>query len=292
MLIKLLLLLVGVALLWAAVGSSRVVRQPRYAPDVTPDDVGLAWQGLSLKTRDGILISGWLIRHPAPQGVLLLLHGFGTSKADLLDIAQAFYPLLSCHLLMIDFRGHGASGGDTLSFGRKEMQDIKAALDFLSAETTFRELPVGLFGISMGGSIGLMAAASFPQIRAVMTDSAYADLGCAIARAQWLAYHIPRIPLGQLVIWGSEIRLGCRLQELSPVHRIGQIAPRGVFIVHGRLDQRILPQEGEALFQAAGEPKELWLLPKAEHVSSFYLYRQEYLSRAAQFFRGALGGKA
>lgn len=292
MFIKLFFFLAAGAFLWAVVGSSRVVYQPRYAPEVTPTELGLPWQPLRLETQDRISIDGWLIRRSVAEGVLLLLHGFGTCKADLLDVVRAFYERLPYHLLLIDFRGHGASGGGRLSFGQKELLDVKAALDFLSADPVMGELPVGLYGISMGGAIGLIAAAWFSQIQAVVADSAYADFGRTLARTQWLAYHIPRLPLGQMVIWATEIRLGCRLSELSPVNFIGRISPRPVFVIHGMLDLRILPEEGRRLFEAAGQPKSLWLTPQAEHVASFYLHREEYLSKIGQFFQDALHGKA
>lgn len=274
-------------ILFGTLASSRVVHQPRYRPPTLPGDFGLPWEDLRLTTQDKVPIAGWFIPSPNPTGVLLLLHGFGTCKADLLDLAQAFHIEGPYHLLLIDFRGHGASGGQILSFGLREVLDIQAALAFLSDDPRGRELPVGLFGISMGGAIGLLAAARFPQIRAIVSDAAYADLSNAIARAIRRAYYIPRFPLGQMVIWATQLRLRCPMRDLSPVHAIGKIAPRGVMMIHGLKDQSVPPEEGKALFQAAGEPKALWLVPEAEHVASFYKDRQEYLRRVLGFFKDA-----
>lgn len=272
-------------------GSYRVVRQVRYCPPDTPSDVGLPWEPLELKALDGTKISAWFIRHPQAKGTLLLLHGFGTCKADLLDVARAFHLTGSFHLLMIDFRGHGFSGGKFISFGRKELMDIQAALDFLSHEPDLQSFPIGCYGISMGGSIALLAAATYPQIRAVVSDSAYADLAQTIARIHRMAYHIPRIPLGQVVIWGTECRLKSRMGALSPVNFIGKISPRPILLIHGALDRSIPAEEGRILFQAAGEPKEFWFVPGAEHVSSFYQNPSEYTNRVLEFFEDGLYGK-
>lgn len=275
-------------LLWGWVGSSRVVHQVRYQPQATPADYGLAWEPLALATCDRIRISGWLIRHPHPTGVLILLHGFGTGKADLLDIAQAFHRNGSYTLALIDFRGHGFSAGATLSFGLREVWDIEALLDFISQDPALKNLPIGCYGISMGGAIGILAAARFPAIRAVVSDSAYSDLPKAIARVQRIAYHIPRVPLGQMVIWGTELRLGCRLPKLNPRNVIGKISPRAALVIHGMQDKSVPFQEAQALFDAAKEPRELWLVSEAEHVASFYRNQKEYLERVLVFFDHAL----
>jgi len=140
----------------------------------------------------------------------------------------------------------------------------------------------------MGGAIGILAAARAPQIKAVVSDCAYAHLGKAIARAVWMSYHIPRIPLGQMVVWATRVRLGCSLRSLSPVERIGKISPRSVLIVHGSEDKSVPPESAQILFEAAGEPKRLWLVSGAEHVASFYRSKEEYLRLVFGFLNDAL----
>ncbi len=292
--VRLLLLGALVGLLWSAIGSQRVLHQPRYRPPSRPSDYRLPWEPISIQTSDRLAISGWLIRSPGrnPVGTLLLLHGYGTSKADLLDLAQALHQRGLFHLALIDLRAHGESGGSVFSYGKREVLDLGAMLDFLSHEPSLQRFPVGVLGISMGGAIGMQAAARFPQIRAVVADSTYADLPKAIARTQWMAYHIPRIPLGQMVIWMTSARLRCRLSTLSPIVVVGKIAPRPLLIIHGMKDKWILPTEAQALFQAAREPKALWLVPDAEHVGGFYTHREEYTRRVEEFFKDAFSRAA
>lgn len=241
-----------------------------------------------MNTSDGLALSAWWIPHPHPQGVLLLLHGYGACKADLLDLAASFHRVGVCHLLLLDFRAHGDSDGSQVSFGRREVLDVEAALAYLAQRAETRALPVGCFGVSMGGAVGILAAARFPAIRAVAVDSVYADLAKAIARTQWLTYHIPRVPLGQWCVWGTELRLGCRLAELSPVQAAARLSPRALLVVHGMKDAGVPPEEGKILYESAGHPKELWLVPDADHASGFYLERERYSRRLSEFFQHAL----
>ncbi len=253
-----------------------------------PGDFGLPWEPVSLKTSDQLHLSAWWIPHPRAAGTIILLHGYGAAKGDLLDLANALHRQSPFHLLLLDFRAHGDSEGNQVSFGAGEMLDLEAALDFLAGRPEARSLPIGCFGVSMGGAIALLAADRFPALRAVAVDSVYADLAKAIARTQWLTYHIPRIPFGQLCIWGTELRLARRLDRLSPIRVVGRLAPRPLLVIHGERDAGIPPEEGSALYEQAGHPKEMWLVPGGDHVSSFYLNSDRYTRRVTEFFQDAL----
>lgn len=241
-----------------------------------------------MNTSDGVSLSAWWIPNPQAEGSLILLHGYGACKADLLDLAASFHQGSRFHLLLLDFRAHGDSAGQQVSFGNREVLDVEAALSFLAEKPESRHLPVGCFGISMGGAVAILAAVRFPVIRAVAVDSVYADLAKAIATSQWLTYHIPRVPWGQLALWGTEFRLGCRLQNLSPIRVVNRLAPRSLLVMHGMEDVGIPSEEGRMLYEAAGKPKDLWLVPGAGHASCFYLERQTYPRRVLEFFRNDL----
>ena len=50
-------------------------------------------------------------------------------------------------------------------------------------------------------------------------------------------------------------------------------------------------RHAQLLFDAAGEPKELWRLPGVAHVGAYFADRGEYVHRVTSFFRSALGGR-
>lgn len=269
---------------WGFIGSARVVTQARFCPSLSPGTFGLPWESLRLRTQDRVPIDAWLLRHPRAEGILLMLHGYSASKADLLDVARSFFEAGRYHLLLIDFRAHGGSGGRRISFGKQEVLEIQAALEFFKGIPEFASLPIGCYGISMGGAIAILAAARFAQLQAVVTDSAYADLARALAASQWLKYRIPRFPLGQAVIWGTQLRLRTRLKELSPLRVVARIAPRPILFIHGEADLAIPAEGAKALFAAAAEPKQLWLVPGAQHADAFYRQPQVYTQRVLEFF--------
>ena len=80
---------------------------------------------------------------------------------------------------------------------------MRAVLDYVSQDPVLRQLPIGCLGLSMGASIGWLAGKQLQSIRAFVSDSAYTDLNKAIARGIWMSYHIPRFPLGQIILWAT-----------------------------------------------------------------------------------------
>lgn len=205
----------------------------------------------------------------------------------MLDLAGALHRRSPFSLLLMDFRGHGHSGPGPVTFGFREHQEVKAALDLVSGDPHLKDLPVGCWGISMGGAVALLAAARYPQILGVVTDAAYSEVGKAIARAQWLTYHIPRVPLGQLVIWAVEFRLRCRAARMDPFRVMGRLPPRPVLLIHGGRDRTVPLGEGEALYRSAGEPKRWWLIPESEHATCYYDRTEEYVRKITEFFQDA-----
>ncbi len=106
----------------------------------------------------------------APADVVVLLHGFGMSRASMLDLgAQLLERGSAARALALDLRGHGATRcpADTAVYAYPPMCGDLLAL--LAAEA-----PAGahLVGHSMGGQIGLLAAVSRPDLVRSLTTIA------------------------------------------------------------------------------------------------------------------------
>ena len=69
-----------------------------------------------------------------------------------------------------------------------------------------------------------------------------------------------------------------------PVDSVAQISPRALMIAHGAQD-RVLPVENAyQLFEAAKEPKELYIMPQAGHCCLLEEGGDEYAERIVGFF--------
>jgi fermentation-respiration switch protein FrsA (DUF1100 family) len=187
-------------------------------------------------------------------------------------------------VLSFDFRGHGESPGQC-TFGKQEQLDIHAILDQIGQDACLAHLPIGYLGISLGGAIGLLAAAGDQRIQALLCDASYARLGPVVARHQRLTYGLPEAPFGWMTQGCLRAVLGIRTGELDPIEAIKKLSPRPVMIIHGKADESIPVQSAIDLHEAARSPKELWLVPGAAHVASFQVAPEEYTRRATMFFK-------
>jgi len=244
-------------------------------PDVSVEDV-------YFPSRDGIRLHGLYMTGRPGCPVLLLCHGYFKSVAEPFELACEFNRL-GYQVLLIDFRACGLSDGRFTTLGYREVLDLLGAVDYL--RTRLGDLPIGVLGISMGAVAAIMAAPECPHIKAMVVDSAYADLESAIGKK--LA-DILRLPFLALLGWVS-IRLGEWISQgnvaaVRAVDYVGRLAPRPLLIIYGELDDYLPSDHPQRLFDAANEPKEMWLAPGSGHAMARLDHPQEYVQRVQAFF--------
>jgi uncharacterized protein len=84
-------------------------------------------------------------------------------------------------------------------------------------------------------------------------------------------------------------RTGARLSDFQPLAAVPRIAPRPLLLIHGDDDTAVPPSHARRLYDAAGEPRELWTVPGAGHVGAYFADREQYLVRVVGFFERSLG---
>ena len=264
-------------------GSRRLMRPPRLqlaAADggpATPADLGFAYEDVEFATDDGVTLSGWLM--PAERetrAAVVLMHGFGGNRlADLVE----FGPWLRrrYNVLQFDFRGHGGSGDAPISLLALERHDAPAAVRFAHRQGLG---PLALMGISLGAAVAIAAAPRLP-VAAVVADAAFAELHHPVAnRMRMDGYPLPRLG-SRLIVAGSMLRT--RARAVDPIHRVADIAPRGLLLIAPRDDALIDYRQSVRLYAAAREPKELFIVDGATHSSAHRVGGPAYESRVLDF---------
>ncbi|MDQ2853671.1 MAG: alpha/beta fold hydrolase [Chloroflexota bacterium] len=258
---------------------------PAEGEPATPADLNLGYEDVRFTTDDGVTLSGWLI--PAgreTRAAVVLMHGFSWHRLPWL---AGFVPWLQprYHVLQFDFRGHGGSDDSLITLGTLEQHDVAAAVQFLAGRGLG---PIALMGISMGGSVAIMAAPELP-VAAVIADAAYADLRDPISN-RMRASGYPLVGLGaRLVVGAASLRARVRLR--SPIQRVAHIAPRGLLLIAPAEDGLVSPEQSEQLYRAAGEPKELFVVEGAAHAEAHAAAPEAYERRVLGFLARHLDGE-
>ena len=233
---------------------------------------GIAYQDIELNSSDGIRLEAWYT--PPQNGALILVaHGYGDRRSE------DFYALFAEHgygVLAWDFRGHGASGGNLVTLGYNEVLDAEAALAYALAQPDVEH--IGGWGGSMGAVTMIRAAGQYPKIEALVADSPFATL------EDELDLRVPYPLLNPLIRFFTERETGLCLDLVRPVDEIGSISPRPVFIIQGLGDTMVPLNSAERLYDAAGEPRQLWTEADVPHLNMYAYYRTRYTKRVIKFF--------
>ena len=267
-------MLVGGFVFLSLVSFWLAVRPPRIAVPLRPDEFRLTVEDVTITAADGVKLAGWLAVRPGAPA-LVLLHGYPAEKADLLPIAAALAPRFT--VLLLDQRYFGASGGRATTIGFRERGDLRRAIDFL-AERGFRD--VGVFGLSLGGAVALLAAAEDSRIRAVAAYAPFADLrSLAYDLYGWL--WVLKYPFVGLLRGWSLVFFGHDITAVSPERAAATITVP-VLLVASRADEQIPFAHAERLRKAlAGNARaELMTTDRGRHGE----LPAGFESRLAEFF--------
>ena len=271
----------------------------------TPADFGLAYEPVEFRSQvDLVPLQGWFIGSggssqnlrtavPAARSqeatggsrTILMLHAKDGKRDDptigLMDIARALVQH-GYNVFVFDFRGHGESGGTRVGFGSLEVRDVGGALAYLKTRGISQ---VGTLGFSLGAVTALNSAPEYPEMRVVVTDSAFADLmpllAVEVPKASGLpSFFTPGIVFMSLPLFGMD------LANDKPARSVARLGSRPVLLIHGTADGSVPVSHAYALQQAgAANPNlRLWIVPGAEHVRAYKQFPDEYLKRVFGFF--------
>jgi uncharacterized protein len=265
--------------------------RPRRVWGIGEPPEGLAEEVEFESPEDNTRIRGWFLPaggpDPGPAPALVLCHGVWTGRRECLPLALRFQAA-GYNVLCFDFRAHGDSAGRFISLGHNEALDVLGAIAWLKARPEVDRRRIGVLGFSMGAAAAILAAARSPDIAALAADSSYADLVDAVRHSFSRVGRLPHYPFGPLALYWARVMLRVDARRLRPIDSVGRIAPRPVLVLHGADDEIVPASHAHRLFQAADEPKELWVEPGKRHIGARDTDPDRYFARVEAFFTRAL----
>jgi fermentation-respiration switch protein FrsA (DUF1100 family) len=207
---------------------------PGRALTMTPADVGMDYQDISIETTDGVTLHGWFIVGRSSR-VLLFFHGNAGNISHRLYSMRQFQDL-GLSVLIIDYRGYGQSEGRTTERGI--YRDADAAWRYLIEDRGVVASDIIIFGRSLGASVASRLAAQHQPLALVVESSFTSIPDIAKDLYPWLP-----------VRWLSRLNHATRdyIKEVR--------CP--VLVVHSRDDEIIPFHHAETIFASANEPRTL-----------------------------------
>jgi fermentation-respiration switch protein FrsA (DUF1100 family) len=242
-------------------GCSSFFFYPRKQLLVNPVALRFSPEDVFFKTEDGLTLHGWFFRaRPDAKATILVLHGnaenISTHVNSVLWLINEGF-----NVFIFDYRGYGRSEGKPTLPGIHS--DAEAALKTLTALPGIDHDRIIVLGQSLGGAVAVYTAANTrykQHIRALIIDSAFSSYR-RIAREKLDGFSLT---------WPFQYPLSFLFSNAySPEKWIGKVSPVPLLILHGERDTIVPVHHAETLFDAAGPPKEMWLVPAEGHIHSF-----------------------
>jgi pimeloyl-ACP methyl ester carboxylesterase len=245
-------------------------------------------KALTLVTSDGVPIDAAHLPGDTDLAVVLA-HGFTLSWQRPAIWRVATRLNMVGGVVIFDFRGHGRSGGLS-TMGDQEIKDLDVAVAY-ARELGYRRIVT--VGFSMGASIAVRHAGLIGGVDAVVS----------VSGPGWWYYRGTK-PMRR-VHWAVERRVGRLVTRtwlktrvspvrwdpdpLPPAEAAARIAPVPLLIVHGDQDLYFPPDHAQQLYDAAREPKELWIVPGFGHAETGM--NAALLDRIGQWIREKSGAR-
>lgn len=226
----------------------------------SPDAAGMEAEDLYMETEDGVTIHGWYFPHEGSNQVIVLSHGNAGNISHRLDIAATLLEA-GAAVLMYDYRGYGNSEGSPNEDGL--YKDMRAVMGHLTGEKGYSEQEVFQYGRSLGGAVAAWAASEY-EIGGLVLDSAFTGLRAMVRDVY------PFVP-------SFLARYNFPTKEF-----IKSLDGVPVMVMHSRNDEIISFSHGEALFEAAAEPKRFVELG-GTHNDNFFVSRDLIRERWTEF---------
>ena len=254
-------------------------------PTSTPADAGLTfYQTALIHPQPGQTLTAWYV--PSKNGAaVLLLQGHWSAR----DSRLAEAAMLARHgygVMLLD--PHPCVGPDVPhTVGYAEVADVAAAVEFMRQQPDITGEKIGVDGFSVGGVIAVESAARNPNIKAVIAEGSFHDLTDNITPRAVQGNPIAGL-VRWLIVFFYHYYTGLDPTLVRPIDSVARISPRALFLIAGAgeaADNHTLAQ-----FEAAGQPKELWLVPEVGHGGYFDRWPEVYEQKVISFFNRYLLG--
>ena len=257
-------------------GFFSAIKPPKFNSKITPADFGLEYENVEFKS--DITLRGWFIPSKHSNATIIIGHGYPFDKGNVLPAIKFLNK--KYNLLLYDFRSFGESEGSISTVGYKETDDAVAAVKYLKKRKDVGK--IGAWGISLSSSTFIMAAARTKDIKVIVADCPYASLEGMIDRTYRFLFFL-KYPFVFTTNLLSKMVLGVDPAKVSPVDDIKKL-DIPVFLIHGKRDFQIPFESSQMLYDAANEPKKLWLIEKAGHCRAYSTNPAKYEKEVMGFF--------
>ena len=228
-------------------GQSRLIFIPDRYLKSTPQEYSLSYRDVWIDVGEDKIHGWWMESERSNAPTLLYFHGNASNNGDLVEVAAIFHAL-GVSVLLIDYRGYGKSS-PVFPNEARVYQDADAAWGYLTEEMEIEPENIFVYGHSLGGAIAIELATRHPDMAGVIVEGTFTSMRNIAEFLPWLKI----FPTNWLVT-----------QHFDSIDKIKSLQTP-LLILHGGADDIIPVAMAKELFAAAPQPKQIVIIPQANH---------------------------
>lgn len=291
--------------------SHRILLTKHHPLDPQEESIRFTAQ-VSKSSHQRIERRGMLVRKPGARAVILLCHGFMCNKEDIRFLRLLFdkYTTLS-----FDFRAHGEqTHSQTCTFGALEMFDVIGAAEFIKSQPDLKNLPLIVYGFSMGAVSSIRAQAHAKLFDAAIWDCPFDSTDKLIERCierlklnvAGYEFALPGRGMLKRYAYNSYVQdilkaalktvakmdASCINTCMEPIDTVAAAEKVSIpsFFITCRNDAKAPPAAVTSVYNATKGFKRFWITNGRHHFDSFFYNPERYARYINEFITDFLNG--
>ena len=258
-------------------------------------DFGLDATELTLRTADAYDISAFEVDTSDPKAVIIFMSGIHNPSVTAFFGHARMLKEHGYSSILYDMRAHGESEGDVISLGHLETLDTQAVVDYIRAKDEYSDLPIIVYGVSMGGAVAINSIGQIPEISGVISISAYSSWEDVFIE-NMVSLGAPNVlatiekPFVKLY---TLCKFGLSTSRVYPKKQIANLGDRPALIMHSTEDSQVRYANFERIMDEAPSHVETWTRPGDYHFMTTDLLQPEndleYAQRVLEFLERNFG---
>ncbi len=245
-------------------GQGGMIFAPSREIEITPDEVGLAFDDVFVNVTDTERIHAWYFPAAATEATsrtVLFCHGNAGNISGRIETAQLLLEL-GVNVLLFDYRGYGRSDGEPTE--ANVYADAQAAFDWLRQQKRLQATDIFVFGRSLGGAVAVEMGV-VNDCGGVIVESSFTSI----------------VAMGQRVYPYLPVSLLARYR-FDSISKMAGIRAK-VLVTHSPDDDMIPYEMGQQLHEAASGERAFISL-SGGHNDQSYFDNASYRNGLREFF--------
>lgn len=233
---------------------------------------------------DGVKLHAYYAAAAQPTSkTAVIVHGYTDNVVNMMMIGYLYNQSLDYNILLPNLRYTGRSEGENIQMGWLDRKDVMQWMEV--AHGIYGDsIRMVVHGISMGAACTMMLSGEQlpPYVKCFVEDCGYTSVWDQFTKELNEQFGLPAFPLMYTASWLCQVQHGWGFKEASPLKQVAQCHLPMLFI-HGDQDDYVPTWMVYRLYEAKPAPKELWVVPGADHAHAYLQDAATYTEKVKAF---------